>query len=152
MSRLDLPTRLGLTAHPEGGSYRELHRSALRVEHPAGGTRCALTHILFHLGVGEVSRFHRVDSDEVWSLHRGALRLWRFPEGGEPEALELRVEAHMYCAVVPAGWWQAAEPIENEALVGCSVGPGFDFKGFELLDREGALAGHLRARGLGRFC
>lgn len=36
-------------------------------------------------------------------------------------------------AVVPAGCWQAARPLGAYTLVGCSVGPGFDFADFELL-------------------
>jgi predicted cupin superfamily sugar epimerase len=35
-------------------------------------------------------------------------------------------------AVVPAGWWQAAEAREGWALVSCCVAPGFRFEGFEL--------------------
>jgi predicted cupin superfamily sugar epimerase len=32
--------------------------------------------------------------------------------------------------VVPADWWQAAEPIGDFAYVGATVGPGFDFADF----------------------
>lgn len=35
-------------------------------------------------------------------------------------------------AVVPAGAWQAAEPLGVFALVGCTVAPAFQFAGFEL--------------------
>jgi hypothetical protein len=39
---------------------------------------------------------------------------------------------------VPAGSWQAAEPLtEAGALVGCVVAPGFDFADFELAADEG---------------
>lgn len=34
--------------------------------------------------------------------------------------------------VVPAGDWQAAEPLGAWTLVGCTVSPGFRFEGFEL--------------------
>jgi uncharacterized protein len=33
-------------------------------------------------------------------------------------------------AVVPAGWWQAAEPLGDYAYAGATVGPGFDFADF----------------------
>ena len=36
-------------------------------------------------------------------------------------------------AVVPAACWQAARPLGDYALLGCTVGPGFDFEDFELL-------------------
>ena len=35
-------------------------------------------------------------------------------------------------AVVPAGAWQAAEPLGPWVLVGCTVAPGFEFSGFEM--------------------
>ena len=34
--------------------------------------------------------------------------------------------------VVPAGWWQAAKPTGDYALVGCTVAPGFEFADFVL--------------------
>jgi predicted cupin superfamily sugar epimerase len=38
--------------------------------------------------------------------------------------------------VVPAGHWQAAEPLGLYSLVGCTVAPGFDFSDFSFLDGE----------------
>ncbi len=35
--------------------------------------------------------------------------------------------------VVPAGMWQAARPLGDYALVGCTVAPGFEFADFSLL-------------------
>ena len=35
-------------------------------------------------------------------------------------------------AVVPAHYWQAAKSLGVWTLVGCTVAPGFDFKGFAL--------------------
>ena len=35
-------------------------------------------------------------------------------------------------AVVPAGWWQAAQSAGEWTLVSCTVSPGFRFEGFEL--------------------
>jgi len=34
--------------------------------------------------------------------------------------------------VVPANVWQSACPLGAYALVGCTVAPGFEFKGFEM--------------------
>ncbi|MEL6747722.1 MAG: cupin domain-containing protein, partial [Pseudomonadota bacterium] len=36
-------------------------------------------------------------------------------------------------AVVPAGNWQSARSLGAFTLVGCTVAPGFEFAGFELL-------------------
>ena len=45
---------------------------------------------------------------------------------------------HRSIHVVPAGQWQAAVPIGDYALVGCTVGPGFEFEDFAFVgDVEG---------------
>ncbi len=138
-----------LQDHPEGGRFQEVFRSAARVKAADGRERTALTHIYFALEPGEVSRFHRVVSDEVWNLYRGPglrLHLWS-GTGYEVETVEISAEAGVHCHVVPAGLWQAAEPLGNaEVLVGCSVGPGFEFEDFELVDPESSAARELRAQ------
>ena len=114
-----------------------------------------LIRIYFERRRGEVSRFHRVRSDEVWNLYQGdGLRLvtWDGMDAA-PSTTELSVEANRFCFVVPAGSWQAAEPIGDGVLVGCSVGPGFEFGDFELMDPGSKEAGWLRSvgAGMGRF-
>jgi predicted cupin superfamily sugar epimerase len=113
-----------------------------------------LTSIDFLLQRGEWSAWHRVASDEVWHLLEGdGLRLWLMPPSlDRVDAVELgpvgggRAPRH----VVPAHWWQAAEPLGDFALCGATVGPGFDFADFAFL-RQGspaadALAAMLRLR------
>jgi len=132
---------LGLQAHPEGGWYRRTWRSGVEFE-PAGypGRRAAATCITFLLAAGEVSRWHRVRSDELWLWQGlGPLRLRLGGSGPAPApAPELVVgpdpaAGHLLQALVPGGAWQAAEPLTAAgALVGCVVAPGFDFADFEL--------------------
>lgn len=65
---------LNLLPHPEGGFYREVYRSTEVLEHlPSryGAARCAGTSIYYLLQRGDVSRFHRLKSDEVWNYHAG---------------------------------------------------------------------------------
>jgi predicted cupin superfamily sugar epimerase len=70
-----------LIEHPEGGRFREVFRSKARVTTRRGDSRSALTHIYFSLNQGEVSRFHRVTSDEVWNLYQGTgLRLYTWAD------------------------------------------------------------------------
>jgi uncharacterized protein len=47
--------------------------------------------------------------------------------------------------IVPAGMWQAAEPVADTVLVGCSMAPGFEFADFELLDPESEQAIWMRS-------
>jgi uncharacterized protein len=46
---------------------------------------------------------------------------------------------------IPAGRWQAARPLSDYALMGCTVGPGFDFADFQLLADNPELAAVVRA-------
>ena len=137
-SRADqLITALALKPHPEGGHYAEVHRSGALVQPLDGrGTRAALTTIYFLLAAGEVSRWHRVQSDEVWHFYEGApLRHWiADPSGESITCVELgRVEGNQRpVRAVPAGSWQAARSSGEYTLVGCTVGPGFDFNDFML--------------------
>jgi predicted cupin superfamily sugar epimerase len=133
---------IDLIDHPEGGRFLEVFRSEAKVTRANGESRCALTHIYFSLNEGEVSRFHKVTSDEVWNLYQGEglyLHVW---DGSDtpPEKIELSATSGAFCYVVPAGYWQAAEPIGEKVLVGCSVGPGFEFADFELIDPKSDVA------------
>ncbi len=147
----ELIARFALQPHPEGGWYRELHRSAGKVSRTDDGEqRAGLTVIAFLLTEGQRSRWHRVaGADEVWH-HAGGdpLDLWRLPpRGGKAEHLVLGplaapadevaaapgVGDHGPLEIVPAGWWQAARSQGQWSLLHCCVGPGFDFEDFRLM-------------------
>jgi predicted cupin superfamily sugar epimerase len=127
-----------LIPHPEGGYYRELYRSAQTVRLADGRTRSAITAIHFLLGSGDVSRWHRVASDEIWHLCEGSpLELHEIPPDLSNHAvhrLDRRKDA--YWAVILAGHWQAARSTGEYTLVSCMVAPGFDFSDFRLLSGE----------------
>jgi predicted cupin superfamily sugar epimerase len=118
---------LGLQPHPEGGWYRQVFRSGERVTRQRDGAeRSALTTIYFLLAEGEQSAWHRVMSDEVWHFYEGdALELLT-------HAGPMQLDADNRVLVIPAGEWQAARPLGAYTLVGCTVGPGFDFADFEM--------------------
>lgn len=121
--------RLGLRPHPEGGHFVETFRDA-----PGPDGRAWSTAILFLLARGERSHWHRVDATEIWHYHAGdPLRL--DIDDGRRTVITLGpdvLRGQSPQGVVPAGAWQAAETTGAWTLVGCTVAPGFDFKGFEL--------------------
>ena len=83
-----LITRFQLQPHPEGGWYREWHRSGLTVTRQDGASRSGLTTILFLLEGQQPSRWHQVSgADEAWLFLDGApLELFSLPpSGGTPE-------------------------------------------------------------------
>jgi hypothetical protein len=94
-----------------------------------------LTTIYFLLIKGQHSRWHRVASDEVWHFYEGEpLEVYWIDgqDGVHEELLATSSPNARPVCVVPAGCWQAAKPRGDYALVGCTVGPGFDFQDFEL--------------------
>jgi predicted cupin superfamily sugar epimerase len=129
--------KLRLEPHPEGGYFRETHRSSHVVETPRG-ERSALTSILFLLTAESFSAFHRIASDEAWHFYRG-----------DPIAIELLAPdgSHERRELGPAGPWQTVVPAGvafashvpvpgSFALVGCDVAPGFEYRDFEICDRD----------------
>jgi predicted cupin superfamily sugar epimerase len=141
----------GLLPHPEGGRFRELHRSPHSVSLADGRVRTALTHIYFHLAGNELSRFHLVRQEEVWNLYQGGLRLYLYDRSEGLREMLLSPQTACYCAVIPAGVWQAAESVGGPALAGCTVAPGFDFADFRLISGQDPESATLRGLGLERF-
>jgi hypothetical protein len=148
----ELVTSLGMQPHPEGGWYAEVFRSAQPVgTHDGRSPRVALTTIDFLLTRGQFSAWHQVLSDEVWHLLEGdGLRLWLAPPDASAFShvdLGPASAGRRPRAVVPAGWWQAAEPLGDYAYVGATVGPGFDFADFRFGREDAALQRALSAQG-----
>ncbi len=132
-----LIARLNLAPHPEGGFYRQVYKSDSLVQPPDGRTtRAALTTIYFLLVAGQFSRWHRVRSDEVWHFYEGEpLEVLQVdPDFTRVDVVTIgATTAGERVHVVPAGWWQAARPLGDYALVGCTVAPGFEFADFDFL-------------------
>ncbi|MDT5154087.1 MAG: uncharacterized protein QOI01_5820 [Mycobacterium sp.] len=148
----DWALNLDLSAHPEGGWYRETWRSELTIGQsalPPGytGSRSAGTAILFLLMPGQQSAWHTVRSAELWLHHRGSpllLEVGRDGRSGQgPAAEQHSATTHLIGSdvaageqpqfVVPPGHWQRARPRDGEpTLVSCVVVPGFDFADFAL--------------------
>ncbi len=125
-----------LIEHPEGGRFKEVYRSGKKVTRQDGTVKSALTHIYFSLNQGEVSRFHKVASDEIWNLYKGTgIHLYTWDgTNSQPNRITLSADDNCFCYIIPAGIWQAAEPISETVLMGCSVAPGFEFSDFTLID------------------
>ncbi|HQN20236.1 MAG TPA: cupin domain-containing protein [Syntrophobacteraceae bacterium] len=138
---------LNLSKHPEGGYYRQTYRSkeSVRKEHLPdrfSGPRAFSTAIYYLLPGDEVSRFHRLQSDEVWHFHAGSsLTLYIIDDEGSLVQMELGASIERGEAlqvVIGAGKWFGAlvnDPA-SYSLVGCTVSPGFEYEDFEIGDRQ----------------
>lgn len=144
MTAADLARELRLAPHPEGGWYRETWRSPERIPAAAlparfGGERCFATSILYLLGAGDRSCFHRLKADELWTHHAGGTLWIHLLEPGGPRRLELSAREPQVS--VPHGVWFASEPAPGAeyVLCGCWVSPGFEFEDFEMAARDALL-------------
>ena len=131
MDAAEVVARLGLRPHPEGGHFRETFRHVA-----PGGGRGAMTAILYLLEAGEVSARHSVDAAEIWHFHAGAPLALSISEDGRAPRTHLLgsdlATGEQPQSTVPAGAWQSAQSRGAWTLVGCTVGPAFEFAGFEL--------------------
>jgi predicted cupin superfamily sugar epimerase len=124
---------LDLKPHPEGGHFRETFRDARTLD----GGRAASTAIYYLLARGERSHWHRVDAVETWHYYAGAALRLEIAAGDKAGIERITLGPDLAGgerpqAGVPAHAWQAAESLGDWTLAGCTVAPGFDFRGFEL--------------------
>ncbi len=136
---------LNLTAHQEGGLYRETYRSDENIQicglpSRFDAPRSFSTAIYFMLRSQDKSLFHRIKSDELWHFHYGdTLHIYILTEE-TVNVVKLGAKVHegdSLQVVIPANCWFGAKVINPGAyaLSSCTVAPGFDFKDFELADR-----------------
>jgi predicted cupin superfamily sugar epimerase len=126
MTAADLIAHLGLQPHPEGGHYRETFRDPKTID-----GRSVSSAIYYLLAAGERSHWHRIDAVEVWHWYGGGPLELAMPDElivlGPDVAAGQRPQG-----IVPAGVWQAARPLGDWTLVGCTVAPAFLFEHFEM--------------------
>lgn len=143
----DLIKQLQLEPHPEGGYFREIYRANEKISKSAlpkrfAGDRAFSTSIYFLLKSGQVSKFHRIQADEVWHFYAGSsLTIHIISEKGAYSTQKMGSDldaSQQFQNVVEAGNWFGAsvDNTDSYALVGCTVAPGFDFADFEFGDRE----------------
>jgi uncharacterized protein len=147
---------LQLTRHPEGGYYREIYRSdeitaAENLPTRYGSPRTFGTSIYFLLKVGEPSKFHRLQSDELWHYYAGnSVTIHLIDERGEHQKKVLGPDysnGQAFVRIIPRHHWFGAivdttsgGEQEGFVLLGCTVAPGFEFQDFELASRESLVA------------
>lgn len=133
--------------HPEGGFFKETYRANefVNKEHLPErfpGHRHFSTAIYFLLINDQVSKLHRIKSDEMWHFYEGSgVTIYSLdPDGNlNTDKLGLNVnEGEMPQVLIPAGYWFGAKvnSPDSYCLAGCTVSPGFHFEDFELGERN----------------
>jgi hypothetical protein len=139
--------KLNLTPHPEGGYFKEVYRSGeiIEAEHlPArySKKRNISTSIYFLLEGNQVSKFHRLKSDEIWHFYDGSpIKIYIIIPAGNLQEKILGKDldnGELPQLVIEKGSWFGAKVVEKKSFsfIGCTVSPGFDFDDFELADKQ----------------
>jgi uncharacterized protein len=138
---------LNLEPHKEGGYYKQSFKSTEEIK---DRERVLYTSIYFLLRSGEVSHFHRLQSDELWYFHAGdSLSIHMIRENGNYEEVRLGLNienGEVPQILVPKNTIFGSAVSENGtyALVGCMVSPGFEFQDFELFSQIDLLQNYPR--------
>jgi predicted cupin superfamily sugar epimerase len=133
--------KLGMLPHPEGGFYKETYRSSGKV-----GDRSLMTAIYFLITSNNISRFHRIKSDEMWYFHDGSplsVHTLDKENGHQVHKVGLNLSnGENPQLLVPANTIFGSSLDEENAfsLVSCTVAPGFDFADFELFTTQDLLS------------
>lgn len=143
MTAKELAMHLEMLPHPEGGYYKETYRSSEEIEVIGfDGKRSISTAIYFLIEKNNFSAFHKIKSDETWHFYEGdALEVIEIDAAGTliKTAVGRQLgKGEVYQYTVKAGHWFGSRVKDggNFSLVGCTVAPGFDFKDFELANKE----------------
>ncbi|WPR75142.1 cupin domain-containing protein [Algoriphagus sp. NG3] len=136
-----LVEKLNLIPHPEGGFYSETYRSETSIVTETG-KRNLSTAIYFLLTSDNVSKFHRIKSDELWFFHEGSnVTIHTLSEHGH-QKLSLGFPspnshtAPQHLVMANAIFGSSVDEPKSYALVSCVVSPGFDFEDFELFEAK----------------
>lgn len=140
-----------LMPHPEGGWYKEMYKSLEFFKSSAlpkrySGKRSFCTFIYFLIAQGEMSGFHRIQSDEIWHFYAGGpLQVFVIKDDGTLVITELGNDisaGQTFHYVVPNGLWFASRPAPGVefSFVGCTVAPGFEFDDFEMAQADKLVA------------
>ena len=131
MTSDDIIRLLDLKPHPEDGHFGETFRDTA-----AHAGRAASTAIYYLVRAGETSHWHRVDAAEIWHFYAGdPLELSLSADGIATERVVLGTDlarGERPQIAVPARVWQSARSLGAFTLAGCTVAPGFEFRGFEM--------------------
>lgn len=137
MSAEKIIHQLDLQPHPEGGWYRRTFTSPAMLSTPQG-ERPTLTSIFYLLAESHLSRWHVIQSTELWHFYKGApLELIIY----QPDTRLLQKSilgndldaGQTLQVIVPGKTWQCARGLGSFSLMGCTVTPGFDFRDFQFV-------------------
>lgn len=134
--------KLELTPHVEGGYFKETYRSETLHMIENSKQRSLATLIYFLLPHGNYSKFHKIESDEIWIYQAGSpLLIHMIDNEGKWSTATLGLDiakGQQPQVCISAQTIFGAEVLEADSfsLSSCMVAPGFDFSDFLLYDKQ----------------
>ncbi|SRR5690606_23797861 len=131
-------SQLGLEPHPEGGFHKQTFVSEEMTNTGKDKQRKLYTSIYFLLRSEDISRLHRLQSDELWYYHGGSsLTVHIIDEKGDYKEVKLGLQldkGEVPQVLVPKHsiFGSSVNEENTFSLVGCMVSPGFEYEDFEL--------------------
>ncbi|MBP1990421.1 cupin domain-containing protein [Paenibacillus eucommiae] len=129
---------LDLQYHFEGAWYRRTYASDVEIPQEIlgekySGARPSATCIYYLMHPGEVSRWHKIASTEIWIWQSGGtVKLTMGGEGDQPGegsdyilGLDIEKGQHPHVIVPPGVWQMAVNDSDEPVLFTCVVTPGF---------------------------
>jgi predicted cupin superfamily sugar epimerase len=142
-TKTDWINYLHLKAHPEGGYFYENYRNTNEFTDNCkySGPRNLATSIYYMLESGQVSKLHRLKSDEIWYFHLGSSLKVHVFHNSQYQVYVLGTnlaESQVLQLTIPAGAIFGAEVLNpgSFTILGCMVSPGFHFDDFELINQN----------------
>jgi predicted cupin superfamily sugar epimerase len=129
----------------EGGFYTETYRCKEKIQLKTLGSRNISTAILYLLTSNSCSKLHRLKHDEIFHFYLGdPVTMLQLHSDGKTEIITLGpdiLKNQSVQVIVPRNTWQGCflKKGGKFALLGTTVAPGFDFKDFQLGDRNNLL-------------
>lgn len=143
MNKTDLIQLLGLTAHIEGGYFRETYRSVEQLSVPGREEKRSFLTSIYYLLTNDrpLDQLHRNRSAIMHYFHGGsAVTYWLISP--ENELQKVRLGNNLLAGetpqlLVPGGYWKTALLETGEyGLLGEAVAPGFDYQDMEVAPPE----------------
>ena len=127
-----------LSPHVEGGYFIELYTSSSSLV--SYNERALAGSIYFLLDQNDISRFHRIDCEEIWYYHQGVgMNIYFVGKDKTISVRQLGVgEGQNPMVIVPKNTIFCAENIDNNGFtfISCVTVPKFSPKGFEPITKK----------------
>jgi len=138
---------LKLTRHIEGGYFRETYKSQEKIKKQCLPTRYIderhyYTTIYYLIKSGEVSKIHKILSDEVWYFHAGTsatIYIFGSNQSLIRKQIGLNILEHEYPQVLVTRNTFFACTVNKPnsyILVSCQVSPGFNYDDYTIPEKN----------------